>query len=59
MVSVSTHTYIAYTSLENLNLESIFNKVKICDTLIHVLYRKREKGFKKKNPTSKKKKKIF
>ena len=56
MVSVSTHTYIAYTSLENLNLESIFNEVKICDTLIHVLYRKREKGFKKKNPTSKKKK---
>ena len=55
MVSVSTHTYIAYTSLENLNLESIFNEVKICDTLIHVLYRKREKGFKKKNPTSKKK----
>ena len=55
MVSVSTHTYIAYTNLEDLNLESIFNEVKICDTLIHVLYRKREKGFKKrkKNPTSK------
>ena len=52
-ISVSTHTYIAYTNLKGLNLEAIFNEVKICDPLIHVLYRKREKGFKKKkNPKS-------
>ena len=47
-ISVSTHTYIAYTNLEDLDLESIFNEVKICDPLIHALYKKREKGFKKK-----------
>ena len=47
-ISVSTHTYIAYTNLEGLNLESIFNEVKICGPLIHVSYKKMEKGFKKK-----------
>ena len=47
-ISVSTHTFIAYTNLEDLDLEAIFDEVKICDCLIHVLYKKREKGFKKK-----------
>ena len=47
-ISVSTHTFIAYTNLEDLDLESIFDEVKICNCLIHVLYKKKEKGFKKK-----------
>ena len=47
-IPVSTHTFIAYTNLDNLNLEAIFNEVEISDCLIHVLYKKDEKGFKKK-----------
>ena len=47
-ISISTHTFIAYTNLDDLDLEAIFDEVKICDCLFHVLYKKREKGFKKK-----------
>ena len=42
-ISVSTHTFIAYTNLEDLDLESIFDEVKICNCLIHVLYKKKRK----------------
>ena len=50
-ISVSTHTFIAYTNLEDLDLESIFDEVKICNCLIHVLYKKKKKDLKrKKNP---------
>ena len=42
-ISVSTHTFIAYTNLEDLDLESIFDEVKICNFLIHVLYKKKRK----------------
>ena len=47
-ISISTHTFVAYTNLDDLDLEAIFDEVKICDCLVHVLYKKREKGFKKK-----------
>ena len=46
-ISVSTHTFIAYTNLEDLDLESIFDEVKICNCLIHVLYKKKEKEIQK------------
>ena len=47
-ISISTHTFVAYTNLDDLDLEAIFDEVKIYDCLVHVLYKKREKGFKKK-----------
>ena len=42
-ISISTHTFIAYTNLVDLDLEAIFDEVKICDCLVHVLYKKKRK----------------
>ena len=47
-IAISTHTFLAYTNLVDLDLEAIFDEVKICDCLVHVLFKKREKGFRKK-----------
>ena len=47
-IPVSTHTFIAHTNLDNLDLEEIFNEAEINDFLVHVLYKKDEKGFRKK-----------
>ena len=52
-ISISTHTFIAHTNLEDLDLEAIFNEVKICNCLVHVSYKKEEKGFKKKKKSKK------
>ena len=47
-ITISTHTFIAYTNLDDLDLKAIFDEVEICDCLVHVLFKKREKGFRKK-----------
>ena len=44
---VSTHTLIAYTNINELNLDSLFDEINVDEDLVHVLYRKREKGEKK------------
>ena len=45
---VSTHTLIAYTNINELDLDSLFDEINVDEDLTHVLYRKREKGEKKK-----------
>ena len=45
---VSTHTLIAYTNINELDLYSLFDEINVDEDLVHVLYRKREKGEKKK-----------
>ena len=45
---VSTHTLIAYTNINELDLDSLFDEINVDKDLTHVLYRKREKGEKKK-----------
>ena len=45
---VSTHTLIAYTNINKLDLDSLFDEINVDEDLVHVLYRKREKGEKKK-----------
>ena len=45
---VSTHTFIAYTNINELDLDSLFDEINVDEDLTHVLYRKREKGEKKK-----------
>ena len=45
---VSTHTFIAYTNINELDLDSLFGEIDVDEDLVHVLYRKREKGEKKK-----------
>ena len=46
-ISVSTHTFIAYTNLNDLDLECMFDEIEIGNFLTHILYKKREKGYKK------------
>ena len=46
-VYVSTHTFIAYTNINDLNLDTIFDEIEINNFLTHMLYKTREKGFKK------------
>ena len=58
-ISVSTHTFLAYTNLNNINLEAMFNEVDINDYLVHILYKNMEKGFKKKRRPPKKQPKNF
>ena len=45
---VSTHTFIVYTNINELDLDSLFGEIDVDEDLVHVLYRKREKGEKKK-----------
>ena len=45
---VSTHTFIAYININELDLDSLFGEIDVDEDLVHVLYRKREKGEKKK-----------
>ena len=45
---VSTHTLIAYTNINELDLDSLYDEINVDEDLVHVLYRKREKGEKKK-----------
>ena len=45
---VSTHTFIAYTNINELDLDSLFDEINVDEDLTRVLYRKREKGEKKK-----------
>ena len=45
-VLVSTHTFIAYTNINDLNLDIIFDEIEIDNFLIHMSYKKRGKGFK-------------
>ena len=45
---ISTHTFIAYTNISELDLDSLFNEIDVDEDLVHVLYRKREKGENKK-----------
>ena len=45
---VSTHTFIAYTNINELDLDSLFDEINVDEDLTHVLYRKQEKGEKKK-----------
>ena len=45
---VSTHTLIAYTNINELDLDLLFDEINVDEDLTHVLYRKREKGEKKK-----------
>ena len=58
-ISVSTHTFLVYTNLNNIDLESMFNKVDINKYLVHILYKNIEKGFKKKRRPPKKQPKNF
>ena len=44
---VSTHTFIAYTNINNLDLDTMFDEVEIDNFLTHMLYKTKEKGFKK------------
>ena len=46
-VYVSTHTFIAYTNINDLNLDTMFDEIEINNFLTHMLYKTREKGFKK------------
>ena len=46
-VSVSTHTFISYTNINELDLDLMFDEININKFLIHMLYKRREKGFKK------------
>ena len=52
-VYVSTHTFIAYTYNNDLNLETMFDEIEINNFLTHMLYKTREKGFKKRKETEK------
>ena len=45
---ISTHTFIAYTNINELDLDSLFGEIDVDEDLVHVLYKKREKGEKKK-----------
>ena len=45
---VSTHTFVAYTNINELDLDSLFDEINVDEDLVHVLYKKREKGEKKK-----------
>ena len=45
---VSTHTFVAYTNINELDLDSLFDEIDVDEDLVHVLYKKREKGEKKK-----------
>ena len=45
---VSTHTFVAYTNINELDLDSLFGEINVDEDLVHVLYKKREKGEKKK-----------
>ena len=47
-VYVSTHTFIAYTNINNLDLDTMCDEIEIGNLLTHMLYKTREKGFKKK-----------
>ena len=58
-ISVSTHTFLVYTNLNNIDLEAMFNEVNINDYLVHILYKNMEKGFKKKRRPPKKQPKNF
>ena len=46
-ISVSTHTFIAYTNLNDLDLDCMFDEIEIGNFLTHIVYKKREKGYKK------------
>ena len=37
---VSTHTLIAYTNINELDLDSLFDEINVDEDLTHVLYRK-------------------
>ena len=45
---VSTHTFVAYTNINELDLDSLFDEINVDEDLVHILYKKREKGEKKK-----------
>ena len=45
-VSVATHTFIAYTNINELDLDLMFDEIDINNFLTHMLYKKKEKGFK-------------
>ena len=46
-IYVSSHTFIAYTNINDLNLDTMFVEIEINIFLTHMLYKMREKGFKK------------
>ena len=46
-VYVSTHTFIAYTNINNLDLDTMVDEIEIDNFLTHMLYKTREKRFKK------------
>ena len=47
-ISVSTPTFMSYTNINELDLDLMFDEININKFLVHMLYREREKGFKKK-----------
>ena len=47
-VSVSTHTFMSYTNINELDLNLMFDEININKFLVHMLYRERKRGFKKK-----------
>ena len=47
-VYVSTHTFIAYTNINDLNLDTMFDEIEINNFLTHMLYKTRKKNLKKK-----------
>ena len=56
---VSTHTFIAYTNINELDLDSLFDEINVDEDLVHVRYRKREKGEKKKRKVKPNPKNFF
>ena len=42
-VYVSTHTFIAYTNINDLNLDTMFDEIEINNFLTHMLYKTRKK----------------
>ena len=45
---ISTHTFIAYSNINELDLDLLFDEINVHEDFTNVLYRKREKGEKKK-----------
>ena len=56
---VSTHTFVAYTNINELDLDSLFDEINVDEDLVHVLYKKREKGEKKGKTQSQKLFKLY
>ena len=42
-LDVSAHTFIAYTNINDLNLDTMFDEIEIDNFLTHMLYKTREK----------------